>query len=167
MTQIPTVAQARKTSDETVSIAVGVTVSVVVLALIAVILFVLIKRHRLCKSNIPHQRFSDEVLVGVGPDGSIAMQNQMFDANDPGSDPMSDSARYMTGSAEITLDGERAVYSGHNAHENGDLDKGFANPLYAVMQPRPSDTSQPQPQQNGRSSGGGADSDRVHTGSEA
>ena len=47
-------------------------VSVVVLALIAAILFVLIKRHRLCKSNLPHQRFSDEVIVGVGINGSIA-----------------------------------------------------------------------------------------------
>ena len=142
-------------------------VSVVVLALIAAILFVLIKRHRLCKSNIPHQHFLNEVMVGVGSDDSIAMQNQIFDASDPGSDPMSDSARYMTGCAEITLDGERAVYSGHSVHENGDLDKGFANPLYAVMQPRPSDTSQLQPQQSGRSSGGGADSDGVHPGSEA
>ena len=74
---------------------------------------------------------------------------------------MSDSAEYITGCAEITLDGERAVYSGHNVHENGHLDNGFANPLYAVMQPRPSDTSQLQPQQNGRSSGGGANSDGV------
>ena len=154
-------AQARKTWDETVSIAIGVTVSVVVLTLIVAILFVLIKRHRLCKSNVPHQRFSDEVFVGVGPDGSIAMQNQMFDTSDPGSDPMSDSAGYMTGCAEITLCGERAVSSGHNVHENGDLDNGFANPLYAVMQ------LQLQPQQNGRSSGGGGDIDGANDGSVA
>ena len=81
----------------------------------------------------------------------------MFDAFDHGSDPMSDSAGYITGCAEITPDGERAVYSGHNVHENGDLDNGFANPLYAVMQL----------QQNGRSSGGGGDIDGANDGSVA
>ena len=86
----------------------------------------------------------------MSPDGSIAMQNRMFDAADPGIDPLADSARYMSGGAEITLGGDRAaVYSGNSPHENGDLDSGFANPLYAVMQPFAHSDGSQQLQQNG------------------
>ena len=132
----------------------------VVIVVIAIVVFLLVRRHRLGKSSVPHQRFSDEVMVGVSPDGSIAMQNRMFDAADPGgSDPMAatagaDPTKYMSGGAEISMGGERAAYNSR-LYQNGDLDNGFANPLYSVMQPSDTSQLQPPPQENGHSSGGG------------
>jgi hypothetical protein len=138
-----------------VGIAVGVSVGIIIVAIVAVVVYVLVKRGGVLMrhkngAGIPHQRFSDEVFAGVEPDGSIAMHNQMFDLH--AADDPSDPTKFMAAEGEITLGDEKAVYHNGNGstgsrgrgrgREGGggggrnELDNGFSNPLYSVMQPR-------------------------------
>lgn len=122
-------------------------VSVLLIAILAVVAFVFAKRRGLLRSkdgsSVPHQRFSDEVFVGSGPDGSIAMHNQMFDLDSSDASDPSDPSKFMAAEGEITLGNEKAVYrngsgSAGPGERREETDNGFSNPLYSAMQPRES-----------------------------
>lgn len=107
-----------------------------------IIAFVIVRFVRPCRSEIPHQRFENDVFDENG-DGTIAMQNQLFDmsaAIEAGGDSLSESTKYMSVGPEITLGNDGHA---HFSKNNGETGSGFANPMYAVMRDPvfPSDTS--------------------------
>ncbi|KAL8583915.1 hypothetical protein ACOMHN_009668 [Nucella lapillus] len=125
----PLVVGGKDEQKDTLPIAVGVTIPLLVIIVLVVIVAVVIIKRRHRKNNIPHQRFSDDVISG-STDGSISMSNQMYDSN------LDDGTKRMTSGGEITLGGDRAVYVPEQPPTNGvSAESGFANPLYSVMQP--------------------------------